>query len=157
MQNKNTKIIFVILFTLIFSVLAYLYGSGRSGAHLIPARQDPVVPASDILGNKQDLISFSILSHSKMHGIVSYRGIITGGYFFEANILINILDTNKNILKASNAMATSDWMTAEPVNFEGNIDFTGLPAGSAYFEIHNDNASGLPEHDKSILIPIVIE
>ena len=54
-------------------------------------------------------------------------------------------------------MATSEWMTAGPISFEGNIDFTGLPKGQAYFEIHNDNASGLPENDKSILIPIIIE
>ena len=72
-------------------------------------------------------------------------------------ILINILDVDKNLLQASNAVAKTDWMTAEPVEFEGNIDFTLLPEGPAYFEIHNDNASGLPENDKSILIPIIIE
>ncbi|MEK7459521.1 MAG: Gmad2 immunoglobulin-like domain-containing protein [Patescibacteria group bacterium] len=111
----------------------------------------------EMLGNTADLINFSILPNTKVSGIKSYRGSIKGGYFFEANILINILDANKNVLKKSNAMATSEWMTAGPISFEGNIDFTGLPKGQAYFEIHNDNASGLPENDKSILIPIIIE
>lgn len=111
----------------------------------------------EILGSKEDLISFSILPNAKVHGILSYRGVIKGGYFFEANILINILDLNKKVLKASNAVAKSDWMTAGPVDFEGNIDFTDLPKGEAYFEIHNDNASGLPENNKSILIPIFIK
>jgi hypothetical protein len=60
-------------------------------------------------------------------------------------------------LKSSNAVAKSDWMTAEPVSFEGNIDFSKLPKGPAYFQIHNDYASGLPKNDKSILIPITIE
>ncbi|MEI7765737.1 MAG: hypothetical protein WCI93_04120, partial [bacterium] len=82
--------------------------------------------------------------------------VIKGAYFFEGNILINILDSNKKTLKSSNAVAKTDWMTIAPVSFEGNIDFTDLPKGSAYFEIHNDNASGLPEKDKSILIPIII-
>lgn len=54
-------------------------------------------------------------------------------------------------------MAKTDWMTVEPVEFEGNIDFTGLTKGPAYFEIHNDNPSGLPENDKSIQIPIIIK
>jgi hypothetical protein len=54
-------------------------------------------------------------------------------------------------------MATTDWMTSGPVSFEGKIDFSGLPQGPAYFEIHNDNPSDLPENDKSVLIPIVIE
>ena len=111
----------------------------------------------EMLGNTADLINFSILPNTKVSGIVSYKGSIKGAYFFEANIQINILDANKNVLKNSNATATTNWMTVEPVEFEGNIDFTGLPKGQAYFEIHNDNASGLPENDKSILIPIIIE
>lgn len=111
-----------------------------------------------LLGKAEDLVSFSITPNTVVpKGILSYRGSIKGGYFFEANILINILDANKNVLKSSNAMATTDWMTVDPVEFEGNIDFTGLPAGQGYFEIHNDNASGLPENDKSILIPIILQ
>lgn len=110
-----------------------------------------------ILGNITDLVSFSILPNTKVSGIVSYKGSIKNAYFFEANILINVLDANKNVLKNSNAGATTDWMTVEPVEFEGNIDFTGLSKGEAYLEIHNDNASGLPENDKSVLIPIIIE
>jgi hypothetical protein len=110
-----------------------------------------------VLGNKDDLVFFTILPNTKVHGILSYRGQVKGGYFFEANILINILDMNKKVLKNTNAVAKSDWMTAGPVDFEGYVDFTNLPKGPAYFEIHNDNASGLPENDKSILIPIVIE
>jgi hypothetical protein len=48
-------------------------------------------------------------------------------------------------------------MTVDPVSFMGSINLTGLDSGPAYFEIHNDNASGLPENDKSILIPVVIQ
>jgi len=112
---------------------------------------------AQISGNKDDLISFSILPGTKVHGVVSYNGVIKGGYFFEANILINVLDANKNVLKKSNAMAKGEWMTSGPVSFEGNIDFTGLPIGPAFFEIHNDNPSDMRENDKSVLIPIVIE
>ncbi len=118
----------------------------------------PLIGNKDqILGNKDDLISFSIWPNTKVHGVVSYRGDIKGGYFFEANILVNILDINKKVLKKSNGIAKTDWMTKDPVRFEGNIDFSGLPKGHAYLEIHNDNASGLSENDKSILIPIIID
>ena len=111
----------------------------------------------NILGNKDDLIYFSTLPYTRVFGILSYRGSIKGGYFSEGNILINILDQNKKVLKKSNAVAKTDWITSNPVEFEGNIDFTGLKKGPAYFEIHNDNASGLKENDKSILIPIIID
>lgn len=114
-------------------------------------------PTELVQGNKEDLVSFSIFPNEKVSGVNIIQGIVKGGYFFEANILINILDVNKKVLKNSNAMATTDWMTADPVYFEGSIDFTGLPKGPAYFEIKNDNPSDLRENDKSILIPIIIE
>jgi hypothetical protein len=128
----------------------------QASINTIDQSQTPI-PKENLLGNKDDLISFSIWPNTKVHGVVSYGGVIKGGYFFEGNIVINILDTNKKVLETSNAMAKSDWMTVGPVSFEGNIDFTGLPKGPAYFEIHNDNASGLPANDKSVLIPIIIE
>lgn len=112
---------------------------------------------TEILGNKEDLVSFSILPGSKVHGVMSYRGAVKGGYFFEANILVGITDVNKNMILQSNAHATSDWMTSDPVNFEGYIDFSIIPKGPAYLEIHNDNASALPENDKKILIPVIVE
>ncbi len=115
------------------------------------------VQLAKMLGNKEDLMEFSILPNTEVHGILSYRGVINGGYFFEGNILINILDSNKKVLKVSNAVAKTDWMTSAPVSFEGNIDFTNLPKGPAYFEIKKDNASGILRNDKSILIPIFIK
>jgi len=108
-------------------------------------------------GNVNDLVSLSIDPNSTVSGVVSFEGSVKGGYFFEGNIQINILAVDQSILKAGYANAKTDWMTAEPVEFQGSIDLTGLPVGPAYFEIHNDNASGLPENDKSILIPIMIE
>jgi len=172
MKNKffGSKLNSVLLLILIILMIVALYVMFQNKETYLPkfVEQNPVVVdntqeeipvniRNEIFGNKDDLVSFSIWPNTKVHGIVSYRGIIKGGYFFEANIGINILDKNKKAVKQSNAVAKTDWMTIEPVSFEGNIDFSGLPKGPAYFEIHNDNASGLPEHDKSILIPIIIE
>ncbi len=111
----------------------------------------------EIEGNKADLVSFSIKPGQEVEGKVKATGSVKGGYFFEGNILINILDANKKILKASHGTAVGDWMTSKSVSFTADLDFTGLLKGKAYIQIHNDNASGLPENDKSILIPIVIK
>ncbi|MEI7709471.1 MAG: Gmad2 immunoglobulin-like domain-containing protein [bacterium] len=152
-SKLNTILLFVLIVLMVIAISIMLKDKNK---YLAPLTQTaPETP--EVLGNKDDLVSFSILPGSKVHGVVSYHGVIKGAYFFEANIGINILDSNKKLLKASNAMAKGDWMTSGPVSFEGNIDFSALPKGPAYFEIHNDNASGLPEHDKSVLIPIVIE
>ena len=61
------------------------------------------------------------------------------------------------MLRTTYGTATSAWMTIDPVTFNTTIDFTGLVAGPGYIELHNDNASGFPENDKSILIPVVIQ
>ncbi len=156
-SKLNTILLFILIILMVIAIKMMLENKevylslGQNQEQKI----DTTTP--QISGNKDDLVSFSILPNSKVHGVMSYRGVVKGGYFFEGNILINILDINKNSLKKSNAVAKTDWMTAEPVSFEGNIDFSSLPKGPAYLEIHNDNASGLPEHDKSIFIPIVIE
>jgi hypothetical protein len=176
-MNKSKIVTIVILAVVIFIAIFFWVAGGKKSVlkpALVqdtnnvsdstsnnPSNLDSLnIPAGDIriLGNRADLIASSIWPNAEVGpGILSYRGSVKGGYFFEANLLINILDTNKKVLKSSNAVATSDWMTSLPVSFEGNIDFTGLPAGPAYFQIHNDNASGLPANDKSILIPIVIK
>ncbi|MFA5933760.1 MAG: Gmad2 immunoglobulin-like domain-containing protein [Candidatus Paceibacterota bacterium] len=169
MQNKyfgsklNTALLLVLIILMIIAIRVML----QNKETYIPwfsqptATNEPVtsttMPREGILGNKDDLISFSIWPWSKVHGVVSYRGTIKGAYFFEANILIGVADMNQKIIRQSNAMATTDWMTSGPVDFEGNIDFSGLPKGPAYLEIHNDNPSDLRENDKKILIPIIIE
>ncbi len=162
-SKLNTLLLFILIILMCVALKVMYKQPGTYIDPLIGAKteeKDKPVESMDrsrILGNKDDLVSFSIWPGAKVHGVVSYRGVIKGSYFFEANIGINILDLNKKILKGDHAMSTTDWMTTEPVSFEGNVDFTGLPKGGAYFEIHNDNPSGLPEHDKSVLIPIVIE
>jgi len=111
----------------------------------------------EVLGNKDDLISFSIIPGSKVSsGEQKVTGIVKGGYFFEGNIILRLLDSDKKVLTETHGTAITDWMVAGPVSFEGTMDFTFLP-GNYYIEIHNDNPSGLLENDKSILIPIVRE
>jgi len=156
-SKLNTILLLVLIVLMVFALRMML----KDKATYFPNSNQQNVETPDVTrvieGKKEDLISFSIAQNTKVQGTLSYRGSIKGAWFFEANIMINILDINKNVLKASNAMAKTEWMTVEPVEFEGNIDFSTLPKGPAYFEIHNDNPSGLPENDKSILIPIVIE
>lgn len=113
--------------------------------------------SSEILGNKQDLVSFSIEPGKKVGGSMEVMGVVKGGYFFEANILVNILDINKNILKNGYGTATTDWMTTDPVSFTASIDFTGLNQGPAFIEIQNDDPSdGEGGPAKKILIPVII-
>ena len=99
------------------------------------------------------------MPNSEVKGVISYRGEIKGGYFFEGNILIAVTDINKKVIKQSNAMSTTDWMTDGPVKFEGNMDFSNLPKGKAYLKIQQDDPSGGESGKaiKEIFIPIIIK
>jgi len=113
---------------------------------------------NEVFGNKDDLISFSIEPGQKVSGKMTITGEIKGGYFFEGNILVSILDSNKNVLINGYGTATTDWMTASPVPFTASIDFTGLTQGKAYIEIQNDDPSGGEGGPaKKILIPVIIK
>lgn len=157
-MNKKGKIVLSIIVFLLLVAIAYFLGRDVKEEKIVSEIKPEYIYDNEILGKKEDLISFTILPGTKVpSGILSYRGSIKGAWFFEGNILINILDANKVPILNSNAVAKTDWMTVEPVEFEGNIDFTGLPKGPAYFEIRNDNPSDEPSLDKFIQIPIVIE
>jgi hypothetical protein len=159
-SKLNTVLLFILIILMVFAIRLmlqnkelYLHPFGDKQE--IPAFPNPKIP--EISGNTADLVSFSILPGSKVNGVLSYKGVVKGGYFFEGNILVGVTDINKKIILQSHANAKGDWMTIEPVSFEGNLDFSKLPKGEAFIEIHNDNASGLPEKDKAIYIPVVIE
>lgn len=162
---KKSKIITIIILVAIVAVAGTLFLIGNKNIVLSPAlsvSKNVFTTPSDVKSNlestdnnKSDLVSFSIPMLSQVSGIKEITGTIKGGYFFEGNIILNILDANKKLLRSGHGTATTDWMTSGPVDFKGTLDFTNL-SGPAYVEIHNDNASGLPANDKSILIPIII-
>lgn len=155
MKNKKTlKIIVLVIVAIIVVVLGWQLSKNNNKN--VNENITPIVD-TEILGNVGDLVSFSVEPGEKVSGVLAVTGSVQGGYFFEANILVNILDSDMKLLKKGNGNAKTEWMTSDPVGFEAILDFTKLPKGPAYIEIHNDNASGLPENDKSILIPIIVE
>lgn len=124
----------------------------------LPTTPSPTpTPTPQISGNKDDLVSFSVAPGQEVTGVMKVTGSVKGGYFFEANIGVSVLDINKKVIEAGHGTATTDWMTAEPVSFESTLDFTKLAKGPAYIRIANDNPSGIESKNKFIFIPIVIE
>ena len=114
-----------------------------------------------IEGNKEDLVSFSIKPGQEVSGKMKVTGVLQGGYFFEGNLPVSILDADKVITKygPGHGQATTDWMTSGPVSFEVNFDFSVIPKGKAYIKLTQDDPSGgangfIPAY---IIIPIVIK
>lgn len=88
-----------------------------------------------------------------MRSPLTVRGEAPGPWFFEANIVVELTDEAGERIAATGMMATEEWMTTDMVSFEGEIEFE-TDAEEGFLVIHRDNASGLPEHDKSEKFPI---
>jgi hypothetical protein len=145
-SKLNTVLLFVLIVLMVIA-LRFMY-----------MNQQALTPSSPtVSGNSQDLISSNIHPGQKVSGKVKLTATVKGEYFFEANIGVSVLDKNKKLLTGGNGTAIGDWQTLGPVAFTADVDFTNLPLGPAYLEIHNDNPSGMAKYDKSILIPIVIK
>lgn len=84
-------------------------------------------------------------------------GEARGNWFFEASFPVSVLSAEGEVVGQGYAEAQGEWMTTEFVPFKSiSIEFTPQPAGSAgTVVLHKDNPSGLPEHDDSLVIPVV--
>lgn len=90
---------------------------------------------------------------------LTIKGEARGFWFFEASFPISITDWDGKIIGEGYATAKGEWMTTEFVPFEAVLKFT--PEKQTYSNrgtliLRKDNASGLPEHDDALEIPVII-
>lgn len=67
---------------------------------------------------------------------------------------VKLVDSNGTEIVAEPLIATTEW-TKLPTNFEANLQFDAAP-GSAQLIFHNENPSGIPEKDKTFILPVKI-
>ena len=80
-STLNTILLFVLIVLMIIA-LRFMYKNQET---YIPTSKDKVVQVDNkiqILGNKDDLLAFSVAPNTKVNGLVSYRGVVKGAYFF---------------------------------------------------------------------------
>lgn len=89
-------------------------------------------------------------------------GKAVGNWYFEASFPIVLVDWDGKIIAQGVATAQSDWMTTEFVPFKATLTFTSADIAGTYSNkgtliLKKDNPSGLPEHDSSIEIPVLLK
>jgi hypothetical protein len=84
------------------------------------------------------------------------EGQARGNWFFEASFPIELVDDQGKILGQSFVQAQSDWMTADFVPFKGELNYQLAATTTGRLILKNDNPSGLPEKDKKIELPVLI-
>ena len=82
------------------------------------------------------------------------EGVARGNWYFEASFPVHLIDGNGKELMATPAQAQGEWMTSEFVPFKATLNFVKPTTSTGTLVFKKDNASGLPEFDDSISIPI---
>lgn len=81
-------------------------------------------------------------------------GEARGPWFFEASFPVYLLDANGDTLVVKPAQAEGEWMTENYVPFKVVLEFTAPASATGTLLLKKDNASGLPEHDNELRVPI---
>lgn len=160
-MTTKKAILVIIVFIVVIILAPLVFRPNSAIAPVKDGMQTGELPL--VGGNEDDLVSFSIKHGQEVSGIIKATGVLKGGYFFEGNVLVAILDANQNPTNygPGHGTATTDWMTAGPVSFEADFDFTKIPKGKAFIKITPDDPRDVSEKGgaimKQILIPIVIK
>jgi len=88
---------------------------------------------------------------------LTIKGKARGNWFFEASFPVQMKDSGGKLIGQTIATAEGDWMTVDYVPFTATLTFSAPASTSAQIILIRDNPSGLPEHDKQIAVPVVVD
>jgi hypothetical protein len=113
------------------------------------------------IGNEIEKMDIIRIDSPRPNEVIKSPLVITGeargGWYFEANFPISLKDANGVIIAEWYAEAQGEWMTNEFVPFRATLDFTtpaSLIGKKGTLILSKSNASGLPEHDDALEIPV---
>ena len=115
-----------------------------------------VPPAISYTNANEDLVVVtSPLPGETVSSPITIAGKARGTWYFEATAPVTLVDWDGLIVAEGYVTATENWMTEDFVPFEGTLEFSAkslYPRGALI--LRNSNASGLPEHDRAVEIPV---
>ncbi len=155
--------------TFIFILFAVAALAVSLGYWLISSQRPPSQPANGSSQNgapKNDAVTGPIIYkdlikvNTPLPGQVvtsplSVDGEARGIWFFEATFPIRLVDSNGQEIAVGYAQARDNWMTADYVPFEGQLNFKApMDTNNGFLVLEKANASGLPEHADELRINI---
>jgi hypothetical protein len=87
---------------------------------------------------------------------LTVSGEARGMWYFEATFPVSLVDEDGEVIFESFIEADGEWMTENFVPFEKEFTFSAPVGTKATLVLMRSNASGLPEHDASVSVPVVI-
>lgn len=95
-------------------------------------------------------------SNSVISNPLTVTGRARGFWYFEASFPVELYGQDGELLAIGIAQAQTEWMTEDFVDFVATLDYESETAQNGKLIFRKDNASGLPEHDDHIEIPVLI-
>jgi len=115
-------------------------------------------PAAEIASLSNIIVVDSPKEGEAISSPLKIKGKARGTWFFEANFPIALTNWDGLIIAEHYAEAKSEWMTEEFVPFEATLTFKKPEFGErGTLILKKSNASGLPEHDAALEIPVIFK
>lgn len=105
---------------------------------------------------KADLITIeNPRPNQKVGTPLTVTGKARGTWYFEASFPVELFDADGSQLAIAPAQAQGEWMTTDFVPFSVTLTFATPTTSTGTLVLRKDNPSGLPEHDDSLIVPVV--
>jgi hypothetical protein len=158
-MRKSLPIIIIII-TLTSLVFAVFYFKTKTGKLIL--REPTEYTKTVDIGNKLEKANLIRLTTPNPNTVIKspllIKGEARGNWFFEASFPIELQDANGVKIAEWYATADGEWMTEEFVPFSSTLNFeTPIGMKSGTLILRKDNASGLPEFDDALIIPVLFE
>lgn len=110
------------------------------------------------IGNESDLSNEIRSENPRPNQTISsplqIKGEARGSWFFEASFPAHLVDANGKELAVMPITAQGEWMTSNFVPYLGTMTFSTPQTPTGTLILKRDNASGLPENDRELRIPV---
>jgi len=94
---------------------------------------------------------------SEISSPVVLRGSARGPWYFEAVFSAEVLSESGEVIGEGFVEAEGEWMTESFVPFRGEIELKEGYSGPAVVVLNKANASGLPEMEASVSVPVIVK
>lgn len=145
-MNTFLKVVVVIFGVTVVAMLGLLI--------FVSPAKGPTITPQPISSDGHLQVSLPLANASVSSPLAVEGTVIDGGWFFEGNFSIKVLDGDGTTLGVGLAQALSDWMSTGTVPFSASIPFKTPHSATGTIVLVADNPSGLAANAKSLTIPI---
>lgn len=153
---NRTLIVIIAILVIVLGVLVFRMGEPTGDLQRDERGQLSQAADKKIIDLAQIIEVTAPLNNAQISSPTIITGRARGSWYFEASFpVILIDDATSSTLATGIAQAQGDWMTEDWVPFSTSLTFAAQPSGSTgKLILRNDNPSGEPANDMSVIIPV---